>query len=85
MRCPVCKDGAAAVNCKRCDGYGKVKITTCPQKCVSRTVWDAFDLADHAVNGAWPISGGVLDQSVSFSHFLPHYRFLKSYCTNDAR
>lgn len=85
MRCPLCKDGAGAPNCKRCDGYGKVKITTCPQKCVSRAVWDAFDLADHAVNGAWPVSGGVLDQSVSFSHFLPHFRFLKSYCTHDAR
>jgi len=33
---------------------------------VDSATWFLVDMADHADKGAWPIAGGVLDQSESF-------------------
>lgn len=40
--------------------------TQCPHKDISREAIEIVELAEHAIAGAWPVAGGVLDQSSGF-------------------
>lgn len=53
-RCPVCK------------GWGHTKFIGDPMKEVPAELWNCMWLADHAKKGAWPVAGGILDQSQAF-------------------
>jgi hypothetical protein len=49
-----------------CGGSGKTAVTSCPKKLVTSDIWELIDLAYFAKQGAWPVTGGILDQSASF-------------------
>ena len=52
----------------------KVKLTRCPRYDVTPAAWHMLEMYEFARGGAWPIAGGVLDQTDSF---LSAYRLLR--------
>jgi len=51
-----------------------VRIKKCPLQFVGSQTWTMASLARFADKGAWPISGGVLDQSESFLQFYERWK-----------
>lgn len=51
-------------DCEACDGEGIFRLNQCPAKYVDPWVWEIFFFARQAREfGAWPVGGGILDQS----------------------
>jgi hypothetical protein len=47
-------------------GTGVAQITSCPSAMVTPDIWEVIEFARDARRGAWPVSGGTLEQSQSF-------------------
>jgi hypothetical protein len=62
--CQFC--GGKDDKCKHCGGWGHQRITQCPRKLITPDIWRLLQLAEFAEKGAFPVSGGVLEQSDSF-------------------
>jgi len=60
--CPSCNE----TGCDECNNEGWILIKECPQGMVGREVMNFIELADFAKNGAFPVTGGTLEQSQSF-------------------
>lgn len=54
-------------NCPVCKGWGRERLTTCPKEIVAVSTWRLLQFTDFAERGAWPLTGGVLDQTQSFA------------------
>lgn len=64
MDCTACN--GTDDNCEACGGGGKQRLTTCPKTIPDAATWRVIQLSEFAERGAFPIAGGVLDQSQSF-------------------
>ena len=64
MECTTC--GGKDEKCKTCGGWGHIKITGCPKEEIDNPTLRLIELAEFAEKGAFPVSGGVLDQSAGF-------------------
>lgn len=62
-----CDCGGHDAACAHCDGSGSIDVVGCPLAQVSDDVWDALELAELAEAGTWPVAGGTLDQTTSFT------------------
>ena len=62
--CTAC--GGKDEKCERCKGFGTERITGCPKEIIDRQTWRLLELSDFADKGAFPVTGGVLEQSDSF-------------------
>jgi len=60
LACVACE--GRAEDCGTCDGKGIWELSQCPKKFIDSEIWEAIRFAEFAERGAWPISGGVLDQ-----------------------
>ena len=50
-----------------CDGIGLMTVNSCPYRAVPATTWALITDLDWAMDqGAWPVGGGLLDQSAAF-------------------
>ncbi len=78
--CPICRNTKAADNCTHCNGTGYVRIPTCPLDYTGSSIWTFASLARFADQGAFPISGGVLDQSESFLQFFERWKTTLNRC-----
>lgn len=82
VECPACGNGKGATACPTCKGWGVIRVRECPQAYVGR-LWDVIGLCQFADKGAWPLAGGVLDQSDSFLTFTSIWRAKLAQAQND--
>jgi NADPH-dependent 7-cyano-7-deazaguanine reductase QueF-like protein len=52
-----------------CDRTGRIAVDRCPRVYAGADVWELVELSNYAGEGAWPVAGGTLDQTVSFIQF----------------
>lgn len=64
LECPRC--AASDPNCTLCRGAGRIGIDRCPNVTIPEVYRVATSAALESDEGAWPESGGVLDQSAWF-------------------
>ena len=77
IECPVC-DGEGCEQCKD----GSFELDGCPNSFCSAMV-NAIDMFELFSKGLPPISGGVLDQSVSFVHAARFFESEESKVRNE--
>jgi len=61
-------------DCRSCGGSGEILIKQCPQELLPRGIHEFVKLARFADKGHLPVSGGVIDQTRSFSDSLGFFQ-----------
>jgi hypothetical protein len=74
--CDACGgDAELRQSCQACRGRGLLMLSDCPRNLRTEAARRTLEMYQHARDGAWPVTGGVLDQTRSF---LQAYRLLRS-------
>lgn len=72
IECVVC-DGLDD-DCEACNRTGRMPIRTCPREFIGAIVTRAVNMISHAMQGSFPVTGGVLDQSAQFIRAMDYLR-----------
>lgn len=57
-------------SCQECEGTGYVKIYRCPKTSLPEDVKYVASFYTQWMNGTLPVTGGILDQTVSYFHAM---------------
>ncbi len=58
--------GCDGQGCTACAGSGVLEVRECPARWCGADAFVALNLVEHAMAGAWPEAGGLLDQPLRF-------------------